>query len=61
MSNLFHGSIVADICTIKVTTSLHGTNDVKVAYLTDNFPYSLFYKSSVSCIPSDKIHTKFLV
>lgn len=43
MNILYHGSAVPDIQTIKVTSKLHGTDDTKVLYLTDNLPYSLFY------------------
>ena len=43
MSNLFHGSITADIHTIKANSKLHGTDNTKVVYLTDSLSYSLFY------------------
>ena len=43
MNNLFHGSVIADIHTIKAESTLHGTENTKVVYLTDNLPYSLFY------------------
>lgn len=43
MNILYHGSAVPDIQIIKVTSKLHGTDDTKVLYLTDNLPYSLFY------------------
>ena len=43
MSNLFHGSVIADIHTIKAESTLYGTENTKVVYLTDNLPYSLFY------------------
>lgn len=43
MGNLFHGSVIANIHTIKAESTLHGTDNTKVVYLTDNLPYSLFY------------------
>ena len=43
MNYLYHGSVIADIHTIKAESTLHGTDNTKVVYLTDNLPYSLFY------------------
>lgn len=43
MNYLYHGSVTADIHTIKANSKLHGTDNTKVVYLTDNLPYSLFY------------------
>ncbi|MBQ3099996.1 MAG: hypothetical protein IJC50_03290 [Clostridia bacterium] len=43
MGILYHGSVIANIHTIKAESTLHGTDNTKVVYLTDNLPYSLFY------------------
>ena len=43
MGNLFHGSVIPNIHTIKAESTIHGTDNTKVVYLTDNLPYSLFY------------------
>ncbi len=40
---LFHGSFVSGIETLHATSKLHGTEDVKVVYLTANPVYALFY------------------
>lgn len=42
MDYLYHGSIIAGINRIEPRSILHNT-DKKVVYLTDNFPYALFY------------------
>lgn len=38
----YHGSISANIIELKASSLLHKM-DTKVAYLTDNIPYALFY------------------
>ncbi len=43
MNYLYHGSVIANIHIIKAESTLHGTYNTKVFYLTDNLPYSLFY------------------
>lgn len=43
MNYLYHGSVIANIHIIKAESTLHGTDNTKVFYLTDNLPYSLFY------------------
>ena len=39
---LYHGSKVSDIEILKASSILHGSNE-NVVYLTDSFPYALFY------------------
>ncbi len=40
---LYHGSSISGISQIHANSRLHGTDDVKVVYLTDNRAYALFY------------------
>lgn len=40
---LYHGSHIPDIEKLNATSLFHGTSDTKVVYLTDSYPYSLFY------------------
>ena len=40
---LFHGSSVSGIETLHATSKLHGTEEDKVLYLTENPVYALFY------------------
>ncbi len=40
---LYHGSIASGINEIRANSFLHGTNDTRVVYLTDNRAYALFY------------------
>lgn len=42
-SYLFHGSSVSGIETLHATSKLHGTEEDKVLYLTENPVYALFY------------------
>lgn len=43
MPKLYHASSIPDIQTLKAFSSLHGSADEKVVYLTESLPYSLFY------------------
>lgn len=43
MTKLYHASSVSGIDTLKALSSLHGSPEKKVVYLTESLPYSLFY------------------
>lgn len=40
---LFHGSHTANLQTLEPRSKLHGSDDEKVVYLTENIPYALVY------------------
>jgi len=58
---LYHGSITPRINKICANSTLHGS-DTKVVYLSDNFPYTLFYIwDSEQNIRQGKYHKKLIL